>query len=118
MTITGERFSTGVVISASTSKDLFWFIYSPSFTVNDEKEFYHCFSSAEHGDIFWAKENKNVFSKNWVFECMDFVELTVDGDNSNKKWLLYDASFDYEISGYREGDLVKLGILVLSLIHI
>jgi DNA primase len=25
---------------------------SPSFTVNDEKEFYHCFSSAEHGNIF------------------------------------------------------------------
>ncbi len=25
---------------------------TPSFTVNDEKEFYHCFSSAEHGDIF------------------------------------------------------------------
>ena len=25
---------------------------SPSFTVNDEKEFYHCFSSNEHGNIF------------------------------------------------------------------
>ncbi len=25
---------------------------SPSFTVNDEKGFYHCFSSSEHGDIF------------------------------------------------------------------
>ena len=25
---------------------------TPSFTVNDEKEFFHCFSSAEHGDIF------------------------------------------------------------------
>ena len=25
---------------------------SPSFTVNDEKEFYHCFSSQEHGNIF------------------------------------------------------------------
>ena len=25
---------------------------TPSFTVNDEKEFYHCFSTAEHGDIF------------------------------------------------------------------
>ena len=25
---------------------------SPSFTVNDEKEFYHCFSSSEHGNIF------------------------------------------------------------------
>ena len=25
---------------------------SPSFTVNDEKEFYHCFSTGEHGNIF------------------------------------------------------------------
>ena len=24
---------------------------TPSFTVNDEKEFYNCFSTAEHGDI-------------------------------------------------------------------
>ncbi len=25
---------------------------SPSFTINDDKGFYHCFSSGEHGDIF------------------------------------------------------------------
>ena len=25
---------------------------TPSFTVNDEKGFYHCFSTAEHGNIF------------------------------------------------------------------
>ena len=25
---------------------------TPSFTVNDDKEFYHCFSSGEHGNIF------------------------------------------------------------------
>ena len=25
---------------------------TPSFTVNDQKEFYHCFSTSEHGDIF------------------------------------------------------------------
>ena len=25
---------------------------TPSFTVNDEKEFYHCFATAEHGNIF------------------------------------------------------------------
>jgi len=32
---------------------------SPSFTVNDEKEFYHCFSSGEHGNIFdFLMENK------------------------------------------------------------
>src|SRR5690606_3894562 len=25
---------------------------TPSFTVNDEKGFYHCFSTGEHGDVF------------------------------------------------------------------
>jgi DNA primase len=25
---------------------------TPSFYVNDQKQFYHCFSSSKHGDIF------------------------------------------------------------------
>ncbi len=34
---------------------------TPSFTVNDEKEFYHCFSTAEHGDIFsFLMKHKNM----------------------------------------------------------
>ena len=34
---------------------------TPSFTVNDEKEFFHCFSSAEHGDIFsFLMKHKNM----------------------------------------------------------
>lgn len=40
------------------------------------------------------------FNREWVFECMDFVELPIDGDKNNKKWLLYDASFDYEIGDF------------------
>ncbi len=38
--------------------------------------------------------------RDWVYECMDFVELPVDGDKNNKKWLLYDASFEYEIGEF------------------
>ena len=34
---------------------------TPSFTVNDEKEIFHCFSSAEHGDIFsFLMKHKNM----------------------------------------------------------
>ena len=40
------------------------------------------------------------FDREWVFECMDFVELPVDVDKNNKRWLLYDASFDYEIGDF------------------
>lgn len=38
--------------------------------------------------------------REWVFECMDFVELPVDGNLNHKKWLIYDASFDYEIGDF------------------
>jgi len=40
------------------------------------------------------------FDREWVFECMDLVELSVDGNDKNKKWLLYDASFDYEVGEF------------------
>ena len=34
---------------------------TPSFTVNDEKGFYHCFSSSEHGNIFdFIMKTKNL----------------------------------------------------------
>ena len=34
---------------------------TPSFTVSDDKEFFHCFSSAEHGDIFsFLMKHKNM----------------------------------------------------------
>jgi sucrose-6-phosphate hydrolase SacC (GH32 family) len=40
------------------------------------------------------------FDRDWVFECMDFVELPVDSDQQNRRWLLYDASFDYEVGEF------------------
>ena len=46
------------------------------------------------------------FDRKWVYECMDLVELRVDGDPNNKKWLIYDASFDYEIGTFDGQSLV------------
>jgi fructan beta-fructosidase len=40
------------------------------------------------------------FDREWVYECMDLVQLPVDGDPNCKKWLLYDADFDYEIGEF------------------
>ncbi len=40
------------------------------------------------------------FDRKWVYECMDLVELKVDGNPNNKKWLIFDASFDYEIGTF------------------
>ncbi|MEK9517558.1 MAG: GH32 C-terminal domain-containing protein, partial [Flavobacteriaceae bacterium] len=42
----------------------------------------------------------------WVYECMDMVELKVDGEPGNKKWLIYDASFDYEIGTFDGQSLI------------
>jgi fructan beta-fructosidase len=38
--------------------------------------------------------------RDWLFECIDLVELPIDGDHNNKKWVLYDASFEYEIGDF------------------
>ncbi|MEW4456386.1 glycoside hydrolase family 32 protein [Bremerella sp. JC817] len=40
------------------------------------------------------------FDRDWVFECMDLVELPVDGNPNDKRWVLYDASFEYEIGKF------------------
>ena len=40
------------------------------------------------------------FRRDWLYECIDLVELAVDGDPKNKRWLIYDASFDYEIGQF------------------
>ena len=61
--------------------------------------------------FFSSKDLKNWeklsdFDRKWVYECMDMVELEVDGDPNYKKWLIYDASFDYEIGTF-DGQSLK-----------
>lgn len=38
--------------------------------------------------------------RGWAFECMDMFPLPVDGNPANTKWVVYDASFDYEIGSF------------------
>lgn len=38
--------------------------------------------------------------RDWAFECMDMFEVPVDGDPGQKKWVVCDASFDYEIGTF------------------
>jgi len=38
--------------------------------------------------------------RDWAFECMDVVFLPLDGDSSQMKCVLYDASFDYEVGTF------------------
>ncbi|CAD7694838.1 unnamed protein product [Ostreobium quekettii] len=46
----------------------------------------------------WTEVSR--FDRDWVFECMDLVRLPVDGDPDHQKWLIYDASFEYEIGEF------------------
>ncbi len=38
--------------------------------------------------------------RDWAFECMDLFEVPVDGNPANSKWVIYDASYDYEIGTF------------------
>jgi len=68
---------------------------TPSFTVNDEKGFYHCFSSAEHGNIF----NFLMKTKNYKFgEAVKFLaseagmppyRFTKQDEDKDKRWKIY-----------------------------
>jgi DNA primase len=68
---------------------------TPSFTVNDEKGFYHCFSSAEHGNIFdFLMKTKNYKFGEAVRTLasdagMQPYRFTKQDDEREKKWKIY-----------------------------
>jgi len=68
---------------------------TPSFTVNDEKGFYHCFSSSEHGNIFdFLMKTKNYkFGEAVKALALDAgmtpYRFTKQDDEREKKWKIY-----------------------------
>ena len=70
---------------------------TPSFTVNDEKGFYHCFSSAEHGNIF----DFLMKTKNYKFgeavrilaeeAGMPAFRFTKQDEEKDSRWKIYKA---------------------------
>ena len=42
---------------------------TPSFTVNDEKEFYNCFATSEHGNIFVLCSCKTMIKFFFIIHC-------------------------------------------------
>ena len=58
---------------------------TPSFTVSDEKGFYHCFSSGEHGSIFdFVMKTENLSFKEAVKKLADYAGIKVE-ENVYKK---------------------------------
>ena len=70
---------------------------TPSFTVNDEKGFYHCFSSAEHGNIFdFLMKTKNykfgeAVKTLAVDAGMQPYRFTKQDEEKQNRWKIYNA---------------------------
>jgi len=70
---------------------------TPSFTVNDEKGFYHCFSSSEHGNIFdFLMKTKNYKFGEAVRTLasdagMQPYRFTKQDEEKQKRWMTYNS---------------------------
>jgi len=68
---------------------------TPSFTVNDDKEFYHCFSTSEHGNIFdfLVKTQNFKFGeavKHLAVQAgMPIYQFTKQDEIRDKEWKIY-----------------------------
>ena len=78
---------------------------TPSFTVNDEKEFYHCFATSEHGNIFdFVMKTQNLRFGEAVKYLANIAGMqpymfTKQDEEREKKWkeylLIYSKYVDY-----------------------
>ena len=59
---------------------------TPSFTVSDEKGFYHCFSSGEHGSVFdFVMKTENLSFKEAVKKLASYAGIKIEESAYNKK---------------------------------
>ncbi len=85
---------------------------TPSFTVNDEKGFYHCFSSSEHGNIFdFLMKTKNYKFGEAVRELasdagMQPYRFTKQDDEKQKRWKIYNLILE-KYTNYCHSELVS-----------
>ena len=77
---------------------------TPSFTVNDEKGFYHCFSSAEHGNIFdFLMKTKNYKFGEAVRALaeeagMQPYRFTKHDEEKQNRWKIYNSVLEKYIN--------------------
>ena len=85
---------------------------TPSFTVNDEKGFYHCFSSAEHGNIF----DFLMTTKNFKFgeavralavdAGMQPYRFTKQDEEKQNRWKIYNSILE-KYSNYSHEEIMS-----------
>ena len=72
---------------------------TPSFTVNDEKEFYHCFATSEHGNIFdFIMKTQNFKFGEAVKHLANLAGMqpyifSKQDEEREKKWKIYSSIF-------------------------
>ena len=81
---------------------------TPSFTVNDDKEFYHCFATSEHGNIFdFVMKTQNLkFGESVKFLAnlagMQPYTFSKQDEEREKKWKEYSSIYDQYVQFYHE----------------
>ncbi len=85
---------------------------TPSFTVNDEKEFYHCFATSEHGNIFdFVMKIQNLKFGESVKHLAQLAGMqpymfSKQDEEREKKWKEYQSIFSQYVDFYH-GELLK-----------
>ena len=85
---------------------------TPSFTVNDEKEFYHCFSTSEHGNIFdFVMKTQNLRFGEAVkmlsnLAGMQPYTFSKQDQERENKWKLYKSIYN-NFSEFYKNELFK-----------
>ncbi len=81
---------------------------TPSFTVNDEKEFYHCFASSEHGNIFdFVMKTQNLRFGEAVKHLASLAGMqpyifSKQDEEKEKKWKIYSSIFSQYVNFYHD----------------
>ena len=85
---------------------------TPSFTVNDEKEFYHCFATSEHGNIFdFVMKTQNLRFGEAVKYLANLAGMqpymfTKQDEEREKKWKEYCSIYNLYVDFYHD-ELLK-----------
>ena len=85
---------------------------TPSFTVNDEKEFYHCFATSEHGNIFdFVMKTQNLKFGEAVkylaqLAGMQPYMFSKQDEEREKKWNQYKSIYNQYVDFYHK-ELLK-----------
>jgi len=85
---------------------------TPSFTINDEKEFYHCFATSEHGNIFdFIMKTQNLRFGEAVkylaqLAGMQPYMFSKQDEEREKKWNEYKSIFNEYVNFYHD-ELLK-----------